>query len=268
MSDEVIFRELPATFPEKDKYRKPSIISSLLFHGLLIIIVIIVPMVIRETISEEQLLITLVSPLPPPPGPPVALPAPQAVAAAPQPKPVKPEAETSTPVLITPTEVPKDIARIVDEPMVPSTAVVGGVPGGLPGGAVGGVLGGMLSSRADLPVAPSPPPAPPSTPPSVAAAPAVPVRIGGSFKEPRLLKAVPPVYPMLAAKARVTGRVVLEATLTAEGTVEEIHVISGHLLLIQPAIDAVKQWQYEPTTLNGVPIPVILTVKVNFTPAS
>jgi protein TonB len=73
---------------------------------------------------------------------------------------------------------------------------------------------------------------------------------------------------MLAAKARVTGRVVLEATLTAEGTVEEIHVISGHLLLIQPAIDAVKQWQYEPTTLNGVPIPVILTVKVNFTPAS
>jgi len=58
--------------------------------------------------------------------------------------------------------------------------------------------------------------------------------------------------------------VVLEATLTAQGTVEEIRVISGHPLLIDAAIDAVKKWQYEPTLLNGVPVSIILTAKVRF----
>ncbi len=77
---------------------------------------------------------------------------------------------------------------------------------------------------------------------------------------------VPPVYPPLASRARVNGTVILEATLTIEGTVSEIRVVSGHPLLIQAAIDCVKQWQYEPTLLNGVPVPVILTAKVSFFP--
>jgi protein TonB len=75
---------------------------------------------------------------------------------------------------------------------------------------------------------------------------------------------VPPVFPPLASKARVTGTVTLEATLTSQGTVEEIKVISGHPLLTEAAIDCVKQWQYEPTYLNGVPVAVILTAKVHF----
>jgi len=75
---------------------------------------------------------------------------------------------------------------------------------------------------------------------------------------------VPPVYPPLARAARVAGVVTLEATLTAQGTVEEIKVISGHPLLIDAAIAAVKQWQYEPTLLNGTPVPVILTARVRF----
>ena len=60
------------------------------------------------------------------------------------------------------------------------------------------------------------------------------------------------------------GTVVLEATLTAQGTVDEIRVISGHPLLVQAAIDCVRQWIYEPTYLNGDPVPVILTAKVHF----
>jgi protein TonB len=88
--------------------------------------------------------------------------------------------------------------------------------------------------------------------------------VGGSVQEPRLIKIIPPVYPPLASKARVAGTVVLEATVTAQGTVEAIHVISGHPLLIEAAIAAVKQWQYEPTLLNGEPVPVILTAKVHF----
>jgi protein TonB len=78
---------------------------------------------------------------------------------------------------------------------------------------------------------------------------------------------VPPIYPPLASKARVSGTVVLEATLTAQGVVDQIRVVSGHPLLTEAAIDAVKQWQYEPTLLNGVPVPVILTARVHFNSA-
>jgi protein TonB len=93
---------------------------------------------------------------------------------------------------------------------------------------------------------------------------AQPIRVGGSVKEPRPVKMVPPIYPALASKARVSGTVVLEATLTAQGTVEEIRVITGHPLLVQAAVECVKQWQYEPTLLNGEPVAVILTAKVHF----
>jgi protein TonB len=75
---------------------------------------------------------------------------------------------------------------------------------------------------------------------------------------------VPPVFPPLASKARISGTVVLEATLTAQGTVEAIRVVSGHPLLVQAAIDCVRQWVYEPTYLNGEPVSVILTAKVHF----
>src|SRR5437667_12489983 len=66
MSGPVIFKDLPATFPEKDKYRKPSVLGSIIFHGLLIFAVIIIPMLMPETIPERELLITLVSPIGPP----------------------------------------------------------------------------------------------------------------------------------------------------------------------------------------------------------
>jgi protein TonB len=98
----------------------------------------------------------------------------------------------------------------------------------------------------------------------VPAAAVKPVRVGGTIREPRAVKIVPPQYPLLAAKARVTGTVVLEATLSAEGTVVDIHVVSGHPLLIDAAMHCVKQWRYEPTLLNGVPVPVIMTAIVNF----
>jgi protein TonB len=265
MSEQVIiFKDLPATFPEKDKYKKPSVMGSLLFHGLLIVMVLIVPLLLPQSISERELLITLVSPIgpppPPPPPPPVALPAvavPQTVR--PQVRPVTPE------VLIVPTAIPKEIAKIVEEPIIaPPIGVIGGVPGGVPGGSIGGVLGGILSANAAALPAPPPPPPPLPPPPPKITAPVTAVRVGGMVKEPRPVKLVPPIYPTLASKARISGLVVLEATLTVEGTVEEIHVVSGHPLLIDAAIACVKQWVYEPTLLNGVPVPVILTAKVRF----
>ena len=262
MSEPVIFKDLPATFPEKDKYRKQSVWGSIIFHGLLIFAVIIIPLLMPETIPERELLITLVSPIgppPPPPPPPVEMPV------APAPKTVTPIARLVAPeVLIAPTAIPRDVARIVEAPITPPAGVVGGVPGGVPGGAAGGILGSILSSNVtNAPPVLAPPPPPPPPPPK-ADAPVEPVRVGGVVKEPRPIKMVAPVYPALAARARVTGTVVLEATLTAKGTVEEIRVITGHPLLIDAAITCVKQWQYEPTYLNGVAVPVILTAKVHF----
>ena len=126
-------------------------------------------------------------------------------------------------------------------------------------------MGGILAanSTVNAPLALAPPPPPPPPPPKVAA-PAERVRVGGNVKEPRVLKLVPPVYPPLASRARISGTVILEAALTVQGSVDEIRVISGHPLLIEAAINCVKQWQYEPTLLNGVPVSVILTAKVHF----
>jgi protein TonB len=262
IADTVIFRDLPATFPEKDKYQRPSVAGSVIFHGLLILIVLVVPLLLPQSLPERELLITMLSPVgPPPPPPPPPVEAPVAPA---QPKAVEVLVRpAATDALVAPSAIPREIAKIVEEPVVLPAAFAGGVPGGIPGGSVGGVLGGILASNsiAAAPPAIAPPPPPPPPP---KAAPVEPVRVGGLVKEPRPIKVVPPVYPPLASKARVSGIVVLEATLTAQGTVEEIKVISGHPLLIDAAIKCVTQWQYQPTYLNGVAIPVILTAKVHF----
>src|SRR5437870_7906108 len=109
----VIFKDLPATFPEKDKYKKPSVIGSVMFHGLLIVMVLIVPLLLPQSISERELLVTLVSPIgpppPPPPPPPVEMPA---ITAAPQM--AKPQVRPATPdVLVMPAAIPREIAKII-----------------------------------------------------------------------------------------------------------------------------------------------------------
>jgi protein TonB len=259
----IIFKDLPATFPENDKYQKPSVIGSLIFHGLLIVAVLTIPLLLPQSISERELLVTSVAPIAPPPAP---APPPPVEVAVPTRREAKPQTLPTTPApLVMPSAIPKEIAKLVEEPIAAPVNVIGGVPGGVPGGLAGGVLGGILSSQEDIAVLPPPlPPPPPMPPPLPKVARTGPIRVGGNVQEPRPIKTVPPVYPALASKARVAGTVVLEATLTKEGTVEAIHVISGHPLLIEAAIAAVKQWQYEPTLLNGEPVSVILTAKVNF----
>ena len=163
-----------------------------------------------------------------------------------------------------PISVPKDIAHIVDEPVEAPTGVVGGVVGGVPGGYAGGVLSGVLAANAARAADMAVPPPPPPPPAPAIMVPMAPIRVGGNVREPRPVKLVPPTYPPLAVKARVSGTVVLEATLTIDGKVEDIRVISGHPLLVQAAITCVKQWVYEPTYLNGSPVEVILTAKVDF----
>jgi TonB family protein len=89
-------------------------------------------------------------------------------------------------------------------------------------------------------------------------------RIGSSVMAANLINAVRPVYPPLAKMARQQGTVKLEATVGADGAVEDLKVLSGPPLLIQAAVNAVRNWVYRPTLLNGVPSRVSTTVDVNF----
>jgi protein TonB len=75
----------------------------------------------------------------------------------------------------------------------------------------------------------------------------------------------PPVYPAIAQQARVQGTVILEATIDVDGSVRDVKVLRSIPLLDQAAIDAVREWKYSPTILNGNPVPVIMTVTVTFT---
>lgn len=91
------------------------------------------------------------------------------------------------------------------------------------------------------------------------------VRVGGQIRPPVRLNEVAPVYPAIAQSARVQGDVVIEATIDEEGKVADARVVKSVPMLDQAALDAVRQWQYRPSLLNGVPTAVITTVTVKFT---
>jgi TonB family protein len=91
------------------------------------------------------------------------------------------------------------------------------------------------------------------------------VRVGGDVQEPKLIRRVPPVYPQIAQAAKVTGVVIVELLVDVDGTVRNARILRSLPLLDQAALDAVRQWQFTPTLLNGVPVQVIMTVTVNFT---
>jgi len=226
-------------------------ILSLAIQGVLLCIAVLIPLIYTEALPKQQLLTLLVAPPPPPPPPPPAAPE---VA-----KSVRPiETEMVGGQLRTPTRIPSKIAMIREEqppPAVSSGGVIGGVPGGIPGGQLGGVIGGIIGSTSNLNVVPRAP-KPEST---------MRVRVSQGVSVGRLINKVEPVYPPLARNARVQGQVVLTAIISKDGTIQDLRVLSGHPLLVQAALDAVRQWRYKPYLLNGEPVEVETTVTVNFT---
>jgi protein TonB len=92
-----------------------------------------------------------------------------------------------------------------------------------------------------------------------------PVRVGGTVKPPARLRNVNPEYPPVAMQARVQGVVILDVIIDEQGRIIEARVLRSIPLLDQAALDAVRQWEYAPTMLNGAPVPVKMTVTVNFT---
>lgn len=123
--------------------------------------------------------------------------------------------------------------------------------------------------RSDVQPGPPPPPPPPMTPPcdrsAFAAAGRAPVRVGGNIKAPTKVTDVRPVYPADAQDARVQGVVIIEALIGEDGRVGHACVLRSIPLLDAAALDAVQQWEFTPTLLNGAPVPVVMTVTVNFT---
>lgn len=105
---------------------------------------------------------------------------------------------------------------------------------------------------------------PPRQTPPVKKEPPKPLRVGGSVQAANILHRVNPPYPQLAKQARIQGLVRLEGIIARDGSIQQLKVISGHPLLVPAAVEAVKQWRYRPTLLNGEPVEVIAPIDVNF----
>jgi TonB family protein len=90
------------------------------------------------------------------------------------------------------------------------------------------------------------------------------IMVGGAVQQRKLVSQVRPVYPPEAKAARITGAVKLSALIGKDGSIQNLDVISGEPVLVQSALDAVKQWVYQPTLLNGQPVEVLTEIDLNY----
>jgi protein TonB len=202
---------------------------SLLSHSAVVFAVIVIPLLAADVLPEPwETIDGVIIPLapPPPPPPPIR-----------EITPTPPPAEEAIPF-----EAPTGFAPERDRPEVPwrepeSPNIV---------------MGTVESAEALV----APPRKPVEQPP---------IRVGGAIRQPQRIRDVAPVYPSIAQAARVQGIVIIEATIGADGQVVNTRVLRSVPLLDDAALDAVRQWHYTPTLLNGVPVPVIMTVTVQFT---
>jgi protein TonB len=167
-------------------------------------------------------------------------------AAPPVPPPaLRPRAPLPTNPQLAPISAPEGIR---DEPEPPIPFDVAEPP-------LDGVVGGFGSDSAI---------AIPSEPPPPKPAVIEPVRVGGVISPPHKIADAAPVYPQLARAAHVSGIVIIEAIIDEQGAVRETRVLRSIPLLDRAALDAVRQWRFTPTLLNGQVVPVVMTVTVNF----
>jgi protein TonB len=229
--------------------RWTTVVISASIHGAMLLAVAIATLYATDSLPAPRTVMVFVAgaPIPPPPPAPVVA----EVAAKPAAKPVVRSVEpvrsvpvVATPVAAAPLEAPVGIAAETGLEAGAGTIVQAGFESGVTGGVVGGIAGGF-----DTEVAPPP---------------AEPVRVGGSVSAPRLLVRVPPDYPAMAAAAQMEGRVILEATVDEKGSVDDVRVLRSHAIFDAAAIEALKQWRYEPLVFNGRPVPFVLTVTLSF----
>jgi protein TonB len=224
-------------------WKRATLLVAYMIEVITIGVMVIIPLVYTQELPKSSF--SFISmPLPPPAASPPAAPAPRNVV----------QKVTIEDLEKSPTVIPKSIARLIRQP-APSSANIGvlGIVGVLPDGQSDGALNSLINiSGTPLPL----PPAKPQTPKRIWQ--------GGRVQQARLIYGPKPDYPQLAKIARIQGTVRLEAVIGTDGAIKGLKVMSGHPLLVKTALEAVKQWRYQPTLLNGNPVEVETEIDVNF----
>lgn len=229
------------------KRRNPAqMAASVLIHAGVIAALVIVPgyfvaKVAEQPPKEVTLVFTPPAPTPPPPA------AARAAARRTQHEVTPTPQVFKAQPLTAPTEIPKSVetASNAQASNAPDLGILGGEEGGSPDGVLGGILGGT------------------GTGPAAPAAPKI-VTVGGNVKRPELLKRVEPDYPYIAKISHIDGTVDINAVIDPQGNVVQEHAVDGPAVLIPAALDAVRQWKYAPTYLDGKPVALNMEVAVTF----
>jgi protein TonB len=213
---------------------------SIAAHVAIVALVLIIPLMASDVLPIPSVgnlrFIAAITPPPQPPAPRMAT-----------------ARVTETPAVIpnsnvAPIAAPDKIAEEVPQPA--GQTAIGGID------SVGVTNGVPDSVNLGAPIAIVDPPPPP--------APKKPFRVGGAIRAPVRVRNVMPIYPAIAQAARISGSVTIDAVIGTDGAVRDARVLSGTPLLNQAALDAVRQWRYTPTMLNGEPVQVVMTVTVDF----
>ena len=228
----IMFQEVVC--PSADSHRKwYTLPLSFLAHTTAIGILIVVPLVATDVLPAPRTMLNYM--VPTDPVMPVSVP--------PAPRRIQPTEIAAPNHDAAPVDAPNGIGRetaleITREPLTASTD---------------GLVEGFGAGQGIV-----------DAPPAVRQPEIQPVRISSGIKPPSRIKDVAPVYPDIARRARVQGVVILEAIIGADGRVQQAHVLRSVPLLDEAALNAVQSWVYTPTLLDGRPVPIIMTVTVNF----
>jgi periplasmic protein TonB len=235
-----------ATFESAGRIKTKSkywAMATFITNCSVLVLLILIPLIYPEALPKAAMQTLLVAPPPPPPPPPPPTPVTEVHV-------VRVQSEMMNNQLTAPTRIPHDIKMVTEKeaPPVANFGVAGmeGL-GGSGGGVLGSVFGGSSSGpkvKAELPKK---------------------VNISAGVAVGLLLQKTTPIYPPIAKAARVSGTVVLQATISRTGSIENLRVVSGPAMLQQAALDAVKTWRYRPYLLNNEPVEVETTVNVIFT---
>ncbi len=232
-------------------WKRAAIPLAYVAEAMVVGVLVLVPLIYTQALPKEWLKSEIQ--IPPPPSSPPARQSPSRSEA--------PRKHPAVNPFIAPPSIPHVVATIVDKPEPPqidSGPVGPYVPGAISGSGSGN---GYFPGGAPWETLTPPPPPPVVHPPAKNQL----YRVGGDVIAARAIYQPRPEYPALARMAHVQGTVVLQAIIGQDGTIRNLKVLSGHPLLNQAALDAVKTWRYQPTLLNSEPVEVLTEIDVTFT---